>query len=70
MLSNSLSHFVGKLTEFYRDRNDTPDCGQSGTLSVRLKEGAYNYSASVNKFVWKGQFSIIKNGCIRVGLKQ
>ncbi|HNW89068.1 MAG TPA: S1C family serine protease [Bacteroidales bacterium] len=62
-------YYVGKLTKFFKDKTATPQCGQEGTLTIRLEAGTYNYTASNNKFNWKGQITITKNGCFRQGLK-
>lgn len=62
-------YYVGKLTNYFNDKNYSPQCGQDGTLTLRLDAGTYNYTASDSKYNWKGQFTITNNGCLTQGLK-
>jgi len=61
-------YYAGKLTSYFNDKNYTPQCGQDGTLTIRLNAGTYNYSASDSKYNWKGQVTIKANQCTRQGL--
>lgn len=62
-------YYFGKLTSYFKDENYTPECGQTGTLTIRLNAGVYNYTASDSKYNWKGQINVRKNGCTIQGLK-
>lgn len=61
--------YVGTLTKYFKDKTYIPECGQDGTLSIRLGVGTYNYTASDNKYTWKGTVTVTKNGCARQGLR-
>lgn len=58
---------VGSLSQYFNG-NTSPDCGQEGTITLRLNSGTYNYTASNSTYHWQGQFTITKNGCTRQGI--
>lgn len=60
-------YYVGKLTSYFNN-GAAPECGQQGTIILRLNAGTYNYTASDSKYNWKGQFTITKNSCTRQGI--
>ena len=55
---------AGELTHYF-DRSYSPQCGESGTLAIRLKAGTYNYTARNNIYSWRGKVTITKNGCTK-----
>jgi hypothetical protein len=56
-------YYIGELTKYFENKSYTPQCGEDGTLTVRLNAGTYNYTASDNKYNWEGQVTVTKNGC-------
>jgi hypothetical protein len=60
--------FIGELEQYYSDRTYTPDCGESGTLSIRLNAGTYRYRAEDSQNTWQGEFIIRPNQCSTKGL--
>lgn len=58
---------VGKLVHFFGDTAFSPECGQNGTLTIRLDQGTYHYTASDRKYSWKGTITVKENTCTRQG---
>jgi hypothetical protein len=61
-------YYIGKLTKYFKNKSYSPQCGEDGTLTIRLNAGTYNYTASDEKYNWKGQITVTENGCTRQGL--
>ena len=59
--------FVGEVNSYFNDRTYTPQCGQNGTLTVRLKVGRYTYEAHDEKYTWKGVINVVENECVIQG---
>ncbi|MBM3431688.1 MAG: trypsin-like peptidase domain-containing protein [Bacteroidetes bacterium] len=59
---------VGKLTKFFNNKSYSPGCGESGTLTLRLPAGTYNYTAADSKYKWNGKITINANKCTKQGL--
>lgn len=60
--------YIGKLTQFFTD--GTPDCGDSGTLSVNKPAGTYKIEAKGSENVWSGTITIGKDRCLIQGLEK
>lgn len=60
--------YIGKLTQFFTD--GTPDCGDSGTLSVNKPAGTYKIEAKGSENVWIGTITISKDRCLILGLEK
>lgn len=60
--------YIGKLTQYFT--NGTPDCGESGTLSVDKPAGTYKIEARGNQNVWSGTITITKDRCLIQGLEK
>jgi hypothetical protein len=58
-------YYVGSLSQFFDDRRYVPQCGDSGTLTIRLNAGTYNYTATDSQGRWSGQITIPLNGCTK-----
>jgi hypothetical protein len=58
-------YYVGSLSQFFDDRRYVPQCGDSGTLTIRLPAGTYNYTATDGQGRWSGQITIPLNGCTK-----
>jgi hypothetical protein len=61
-------YYAGELHQYFRNESYVPQCGENGTLTVRLNAGTYSYTASDDKYNWEGQFTITENGCTKQGL--
>lgn len=59
---------VGKLTKYFNNKSYKPGCGESGTLTLRLPAGTYNYTAADSKYKWSGKITINANKCTKQGL--
>lgn len=60
--------YIGKLSQYFTD--GTPDCGESGTLSVNKPAGTYKIEAKGNQNVWSGTITITKDRCLIQGLEK
>jgi len=60
--------YIGKLTQFFTD--GTPDCGESGTLSINKPAGTYKIEAKGSENVWSGTITISKDRCLIQGLEK
>lgn len=60
--------YIGKLSQYFTD--GTPDCGESGTLSVNKPVGTYKIEAKGNQNVWSGTITITKDRCLIQGLEK
>ena len=60
--------YIGKLTQYFADR--TPDCGDSGTLSVNKPAGTYKLEAKGNEYGWSGIIIITKDKYLIQGLEK
>ena len=59
--------YKGKLNSYFS--NGTPECGQSGTLSISLTSGKHKYRAEDNAgFYWEGYFNSTANSCYKLKL--
>jgi len=60
--------YIGKLTQYFTD--NTPGCGDSGTLSVDKPAGTYKLEAKGNKYFWSGIITITEDRCLIQGLEK
>lgn len=60
--------YIGKLTQYFT--NETPDCGESGTLSANKPAGTYKIEAKGNEYSWSGTITITKDRCLIQGLQK
>jgi hypothetical protein len=58
-------YYVGSLSKFFENRRYVPQCGDDGTLTIRLNTGTYNYTATDGKGQWSGKITIPLNGCAK-----
>jgi hypothetical protein len=59
---------VGTISRFFLDPNYIPSCGDTGDamLTVRLESGTYDYTAVCGQTVWRGNFTITREGCHKI----
>lgn len=60
--------YIGKLTQYFSD--GTPDCGESGALSVNKPAGSYKIEAKGNEHAWSGIITITQDRCLIQGLQK
>lgn len=66
------NYFVGTLTKYFTNQSLIPSCGETGgaIVTVRLPVGTYNYSATSKDLIWKGKFTITREGCVPFRLRK
>ena len=52
---------TGTITRFF---NETPTCGQLGTLSIVRPPGTYRFKAQSASAVWEGDVAFTTNSCL------
>lgn len=60
--------YIGKLSQYFTD--GSPDCGESGTLTVNKPAGTYKIEAKGTEKVWSGTITITKDKCSIQGLQK
>jgi hypothetical protein len=60
--------YAGKFTQYFKE--GSPNCNQSGTLTVKYKPGTYSFKAISGLKKWEGTVTVTKDGCYLMELKK
>lgn len=62
-VSNS---YVGEISGFYS--SVTPECGDSGCVTIEKDPGTYSFHATANSAYWEGSITIFNGNCSKIRL--
>jgi len=62
-------HYIGDISKYSSSYN-IPDCGEKGTLTIRLWDGSYEYKVVDDEFTWRGTLYITPGDCSKIKISK